>query len=288
MRGGPRVVVIGDALLDVIARPLIAVRVGGDVPADVRIGPGGQGANLAVRLARLGVSVELVCAIGDDSAGALLTRTLRDERVDLSPVIVESTGTVVIEVGDDGERTMMSQRAGFAAAAVEAVGRIEAEWTVLSGYLFSEADAGLLARAVSSNATRRVVVGCAVPADMVAAWRRTVAGARADLVVLNREEASAVAPVEALADGIVVTGRDRVTASVGDATVDVALDRGPAVDSTGAGDAFAAALVAGLTRVAWPPERRSLASAIEAAVALAGEVASVPGAQATVEAESQP
>jgi ribokinase len=278
--------VIGDALLDVTVRPRAVPRPGADVPADVRIGCGGQGANLAVRLARLGVRVELVCGLGDDPAGALLAGALRDEGVQLSPVTVVATGTVVITVADDGERTMMSQRADFAAAAVESVGRSEAEWTVLSGYLLTEAAAPALGRAVRGRATRRVVVGCAVPADAVPAWRQAVANARPDVLIVNREEASAASPIEALSDGIVVTGHQRVTASFGEVTVDFTLDGGsPAIDTTGAGDAFAAVLVAALMRAAWPPRRRSLASALERAAALARQVANVPGAQARVGAE---
>jgi ribokinase len=289
-QGGTRVIVVGDALLDVTARPMGAVRIGADVPAHVRIGPGGQGANLAVRLARLGSArVQLVCALGGDPAGALLTSALRDEGVELRPVSVESTGTVVITVGDDGERTMMSQRAGFAAAAADAVGDFDAEWVVLSGYLFTEDDAGSLARAVASKPTRRVVVGCAVPAAAVPPWRQAVREACPDLVILNREEASAVAPADALADGIVVTRRERVTASIGEVAVEVSLDgAAPAIDTTGAGDAFAAGLAYALARRWDPPRAGRFANAVgalstralgaQAALPTLAEVAAVLGA----------
>ena len=67
-----RFAVVGDALLDVSVRHRAALELGGDVPAEVLIGPGGQGANVAVRLARLGVEVTLVAALGPDRAGEML------------------------------------------------------------------------------------------------------------------------------------------------------------------------------------------------------------------------
>ena len=51
-----RVVVIGDATLDVTVAPAEPMRHGGDVAAAIRLAPGGQGANVAVRLARRAVT----------------------------------------------------------------------------------------------------------------------------------------------------------------------------------------------------------------------------------------
>ena len=129
---------IGDALLDVSARPAAKLRPGADVPAEVRIGLGGQGANLAVRLARRGVGVELVCALGDDAGGTLLRRELEREGIGLAAVPADATGTVVILLDDRGERTMLSNRVPFAAGAVAAMTDAVA-WTVVSGYLLLEA-----------------------------------------------------------------------------------------------------------------------------------------------------
>lgn len=72
---------IGDALLDVMARPAMAIRAGADVPAEIRIACGGQGANLSVRLARQGIGVELICGLGDDPAASLVTDALRAEAI---------------------------------------------------------------------------------------------------------------------------------------------------------------------------------------------------------------
>jgi sugar/nucleoside kinase (ribokinase family) len=58
-----------------------------------------------------------------------------------------------------------------------------------------------------------------------------------------------------------------------------------AVDTTGAGDAFAAAVVAHLRERPWPPSPETLTAAMGEAVALAAQVTRVTGAQARVPLE---
>ena len=94
----PRVTVIGDALLDVRALPATPLRPGADVPASIDLGPGGQGANVAVRLARRGVPTRLVCRIGPDAAGDLLRRALAADGVEVLDLGAERTGAVVVLV----------------------------------------------------------------------------------------------------------------------------------------------------------------------------------------------
>ncbi|MBA3586449.1 MAG: carbohydrate kinase family protein [Chloroflexi bacterium] len=283
MEARREVLVIGDALLDVTVQPAAPMQSGADVPAEIRIGCGGQGANLAVRLARQRVEVELVCGMGDDRAGALVTDALRAEGVRLSPVSVESTGAVVILLDEVGERTMLSRRAPFAANAWI----LPADWTLVSGYLFLEAEGVSLARALGAGTTRCVVVGCAVPEPSRSAWKAAVAAMHPDLLILNRDEARTLAPIDGLSTAIVITAPDVVVASIGEVRVTVHVPAGTeATDTTGAGDAFAAALVAELRRAAWPSPHASFEEALTKAVALASQVARAVGAQALVAAEA--
>ncbi|MEO7294990.1 MAG: PfkB family carbohydrate kinase [Candidatus Limnocylindria bacterium] len=280
----PTVVVIGDALLDVTARPATPARVGADVPADIRLGCGGQGANLAVRLARQGFEVALICGLGDDAAGSLVTDVMRAEGVRLNPVPVEATGSVVILLDEDGERSMLSRRSPFVAGIDVPTGT----WTVVSGYCFIEADAAAFARSLADLESRRVVVGCTVPELSQGAWSAAVAAARPDLLVLNRDEAQALGPIDSLSPAAVVTASDVITCSVDGMRLTIAVPPGPpAADTTGAGDAFAAALVAGLMAVPWPPPGEALEAAVIMAVMVAGQVARAPGAQARVAAEAR-
>ena len=277
----PAVSVIGDAVLDVHVAPSTPPRPGEDVPAAVRLSPGGQGANLAVRLARRGVPVALSCALADDVAGRIVRAALEAENVELHAVDVDATGVVVALLDARGDRTMLSQRVPFAAAA----GRAAAGWLVLSGYLLLEPAGEALARSLAAAPGRRVLVGCAVPDDVATAWREAAAAFAPDLVVMNASEMERLAP--AGTHGIAVTNAGGAAATIGTTSVDVRGTPGSeAVDTTGAGDAFAAALLAGLLDAEWPPAHAVLESAVRGAVELAAAVARAPGAQARVGLES--
>ena len=68
--------------------------------------PGGAAANFAVSLARLGSKVRLFGHVGEDSRGREALKSLRDEKVDTSFVIHEkdlATGLVIILVDKDGQ-----------------------------------------------------------------------------------------------------------------------------------------------------------------------------------------
>lgn len=281
-----RVVVVGDALLDVVARPAAPMRPGADVLAEILVGAGGQGANLAVRLARLGdLTVELVCGLGGDPAAAIVLDALEADGVTVSPVTVDATGTVVILLDDDGERTMLSQRTPFAATAEAPIQRT-ADWIVVSGYLLLEPDAPALARSLAARPGRRMLVGCTVPGDP-SAWVAAAIALSPDLTVLNRDEATALgAPPGFAGGGLVITDAAGATAAIDGITASVRRPDGePALDTTGAGDAFAAGLIASLARDAWPPSEAELERALAAAAELGSAVAGSPGAQGRIPAE---
>jgi len=264
----PQVEVIGDALLDVNVTPSTPVRPGACIPAAVRLEPGGQGANLAVRLARRGVGVRLTCALGDDTAGTMLRNAIAADGVDLRPIPVEATGSVVVLLGPDGERTMLSQRVPL----VERLERLDtstadAEWLVVSGYLLLEPAASRLV-GWATLPERRVVIGCAIEPAQAGAWISACRALRPTLLVLNHEEASVLADHQTEAGSlagrlageldavVVVTDWRGATAAVGERVTRVDAPEGePATDTTGAGDAFAAALIADLLTEPWAGER---------------------------------
>jgi ribokinase len=277
------ITVLGDAHLDVRVAPAADIRRGSDVPATIHLEPGGQGANVAIRLARRGVPVELIAAVGSDPAGALVRGALEAEGILLHTVEVDATGTAVV-LGDlDGERTMYSHRAPFSDR-IELPGAAGGGWLVVSGYLLHEPASTDLARRLAAGSRRRILLGCAVPDARVAGWRAAARILAADLWILNHEELRRLGPVEG-AD-LAVTDARGATVSVGGVRVDSRTPTGaPARDTTGAGDAFAAALIDGLRGDDWPPTREWLEDAVEEAVALASRVARVAGAQARVDGE---
>lgn len=288
--------VIGDALLDVHVVPSAGVRAGADVPATVRLEPGGQGANLAVRLARRGVPTVLACALAGDLPGRMLRHALETAGVEVRPIATDASGAVVVLVEPGGERTMLSQRVPLLSGARPTL-PAEAAWLAVSGYLLLEPEARAWAATVAEGA-RRAVVGCALADGEAAGWAEAAAALRPDLVVLNRSEAVAVVGREADTDALATDLADRLatvavvtepggaSGAVARSAVRIAAPEGrPATDSTGAGDAFAATLIAELAGEPWPASLARLESAMHAASERASAVARAPGAQAVVVGE---
>jgi sulfofructose kinase len=109
----PYVVCVGAATLDTILavprHPGLADRV---VASELVRAGGGPAATAAVTLARLGVPVHLVAAVGDDDAGAAIRAGLEDEGVDVSELTVvpgaRSAESAILVEADGGERTIVA------------------------------------------------------------------------------------------------------------------------------------------------------------------------------------
>lgn len=101
----PRVIVIGGANVDIKGRSGGPYVPGTSNPGRVTLSAGGVGRNIAENLARLGVSVSLMTALGEDTNGALLRVACAAAGVDLSPALVtqEPTGTYLAVLDDKGE-----------------------------------------------------------------------------------------------------------------------------------------------------------------------------------------
>jgi len=301
-----RVTVIGDSTLDVTVRPTQEPRPGGDVPARIGLTPGGQGANVAVRLARDGVTVLLVTAIADDAAGQILTSNLVVDGVLLERLPAERSGAVVALLDDRGERAMLSDRITLAPAGVAAA-CVGAAWVHCSAYALADDETGdLLAGVIGSlpETTRISAGGGSLPPDAgrAARVRDRLAMTRARLMIFSRDEAAALldAPVPSLAAAAdamastfpgaiaIVTGGPAGSAAAGPGFALSVAARDPAtpmIDATGAGDAYAAAVINGLLAADWPPSVPALHAAMEAGSLLGALVSRVFGAQARVPGE---
>lgn len=109
------VVVVGDALVDVVVRPLEAVQPGSDTASTIRWRSGGAAANVARAIADQGGRARLVARVGDDVAATFLTDALQRHGVEAHVVRDpdRSTGTVVALVGAD-DRDMLTDRGASA------------------------------------------------------------------------------------------------------------------------------------------------------------------------------
>ena len=105
------IVTLGDLLLDVIVRLSQPLAEGADADAVTKLGPGGQAANVAAWIAELGGEARFVGKRADDEAGRTAAAGLARYGVDIrGPVVSGRTGTVISLVGVDGARTMATDR----------------------------------------------------------------------------------------------------------------------------------------------------------------------------------
>lgn len=305
-----RFVVIGDATLDVTVRGPAVATAGADSPARISVAPGGQGANLSVRLARRGARVDLVSAVADDLPGQQLRDALATDGVTLLPLPAARSGIVVSLVDSSGERSMLSDRVSFeaealASPAVRAALDL-ASWIHISGYPLADSRSGDTLAALA--AARPAGQVCSVGGGSFAGGNGLLSRlqmTRPDLVLVDRAEASALLTAgsamgslrtaEELAAGlvsafgevaVVTDGAGGAAAAIGARTLTVPASPGVAVDATGAGDAHAAGILLAVAGGAWPPTTSALRDAMEQAGRLGAEVAGVVGAQARVPSEA--
>ena len=97
---------------DVLVKPLGGITPGSDTPAAIKARPGGAAANQAAWMAHLGTAVTFAGRVGAGDAGyhrRELTRV--GVRAHLAVDPEADTGSIVIMVAPDGERTMFTDRA---------------------------------------------------------------------------------------------------------------------------------------------------------------------------------
>lgn len=254
------VMVIGDLMVDVVASHRDPIQIGTDTPARVRMLGGGSAANTACWLAVAGEHPRLLAAVGDDDLGAWAVRDLEAAGVELvGPTLEgEPTGTCVVLVGADGERTMLPDRGANdrlpMSSVVTALDPMPG-WIHLSGYaILHEGSRNAGRAALSAGIAGDVVVTVdaastapikAVGAETFLQW---IDGA--SLVFANDEEVEALGGVDALLRhvGAVVVKHGAAGATWTDGRDVVRADGYPvdAIDSTGAGDAFAAGWIASI------------------------------------------
>jgi ribokinase len=106
--------VLGDINLDIIAFHTSFPTEGGeDIAEKAIIRHGGSGANIAHTLSLLGVSTLMIGCVGRDPVGAALTEGLAAVHVDVSHIQqteMEPSGVVYVVVTESGERTMLTYR----------------------------------------------------------------------------------------------------------------------------------------------------------------------------------
>jgi sugar/nucleoside kinase (ribokinase family) len=286
------ILVVGDVALDVVASHSGSVVHGGDVRASVALTTGGAGANTAAWLAHCGAEPVLVGRVGDDVAGrrAFEELTTAGVRCALRIDPTASTCCVVVLVDGNGQRSMLPDRGAgknLTPADLDPELLTDATHLHLSGYVLldeSSRDAGvaMLAAARAAGLTTSVDPQAAALITDAALFMAEVRGV--DVLLPNLDELEALTgsrdPAGA-AELLDVVGAVAVTTGPSGASwvdrsgiVSVPAAPGDCVDSTGAGDAFDAGLVAALEK-GEPPEGCLLAGVRLGAMAV-GQVGAQP------------
>lgn len=288
------VVVIGDVATDVVVVLEGTPAPGSDRPASIRSRGGGAGANVAVHLARLGVPVTMAGCIGDDAAGAGLLAELTGAgvRPALRTLPGAATGTVVSLVEPGGQRSMLADRgANLALRPADVPPLLSGGHLHLSGYTLLDPGpraAGLaaIAAAAANGCTVSIDPASTAPLVGYGVDRWLTDTAPATVLLPNADEArlltgsadpgdAARQLAEQYAVVAVSLGADGALWASGTALVHRPARPTDVVDTTGAGDAFAAGLLA-----AWlASPRMDPGEALDAGLALAAEVVRRPGAR---------
>ncbi|MBW9093860.1 carbohydrate kinase family protein [Microbacterium jejuense] len=243
-------VVIGDLVADLIVLGGAALERGTDNPAEVRLTRGGSAANVAAA-AGPRHPVRFVGRVGDDTLAHALVAELESAGVEVRVQRAGRTGSIVVLVDAVGERTMITDRG--AAAELDAIDPAwlrGAQWVHMPLYGFAVPRSR---RALMDAAARAAADGARVSVDLssVATMRglgdvvlqRILDDVRPDVVFANDDESRVAAELRIEIPGVYVVKRGprpvRVTVDGVSSDVPVeGVDR--VIDSTGAGDAFAA------------------------------------------------
>jgi sugar/nucleoside kinase (ribokinase family) len=266
---------LGDLMVDVVARLFAPLAEGSDSPGVISYVGGGSAANTAAWLARVGESSVFIGALGDDAAGQEQAESLHRLGVDVRFHVdrTRPTGTCLVLVAPTGERTMVPDPGANLSLLEHHVPVDEfraGDHLHVSGYalLRDSRDAALhaLRRAVEVGLSVSVGAASAAPLELLGASSFLTMFPDEALLFANEKEAAVLAGRDGssadLARALAGGGRQVVvTAGSGDAAWSNAeavaamaaapLDR-PELDTTGAGDAFAAGFLAARARDAVP------------------------------------
>ena len=280
-------------MLDVSAVIGSSISPGVETRATISTQGGGAAANVASWLSVSGTPAYLIARVGDDAAGQTVLAELDKYGVEHSQTIIPdvNTGVVIVLVDALGERTMFPDsgaNSGLSLADLPPLDEITAVY--LSGYPLvnpkSREGALDILRSVKERGLpvifdpSTVGVLLEVGLSQVREWLALV-----DVVILNEEEAHFLSgkknPIEAAAELLKSTplvvikrgGNGALAQARGSSVVQISAIEAVVVDTTGAGDAFAAGFI-----LVWA-NGGELVDALNNGAALAAKCVAIRGAR---------
>lgn len=247
--------VLGDLVDDIVVRFTGSLQIAADTESTIVSRQGGSGANVAVAIARIGGSARFLGQVGDDRRGRDLVAQLQEVGVDPQVRFGGTTGSIVVLVSGDGERSFLSDRGacrllnGFEASWLDGLSVLHVPMYSMHGGPLATTTADLVAAAHQRGV--RVTVDASSTSIVRDLGRGRVVDLlnqlRPEVLFCNRDEALELGlpdtrnelriPVVVMKDGPRPTLVDVVGAGA-QSIVPEPIDG--VIDTTGAGDAFAA------------------------------------------------
>lgn len=287
-----KILCIGDLALDVIAQLKESINYGNDTASRISTHPGGQAANVSTWITRTNTKAQLVARVGNDPVGFALISDLDKYGVEHLNLMRSGrpTGVVVILVDANGERTMFPDNGANADLEVSDLPPLDdVDGVYISGYAlldFRSRDAVLaMIKKVRTagipiffdpTTTGAMKI---VPLQEVLAWVSQMDG-----ILLNAEEALYLGNATNIEDAeknlekytplvVIKLGSRGAMAVYKGQSARVAAVTTNVVDTTGAGDSFAAGFIP-----QWL-ETQDLETALSAGTALAAKCVATVGAR---------
>ena len=297
MTSAGRVTILGIFVADVVFRAARLPKIGETViGSGVAIGPGGKGSNQAVAAGRLGGAATLITKIGEDAFGQIGRETWARAGVTarLMPPGDAATGAAFIYVNEGSGENAIIVVPGAAATITAAQVEHEADAIRGARVFMTQLEQPVAAARRGLEIARAAGVTTVFNPAPAAALDDAIFGL-CDYVTPNETEASMLTGVAiASSDDVRRAGDVLLAKGAGAALITLgekgavlhmrsasmpipAFDAGPAVDTTGAGDAFNGAFAVGIASGRDPVEAaRFAAAAAGISVTRPGTAASMP------------
>ena len=277
---------VGDLVTDVIVHLATDPQRGTDTPASIEYQRGGSAANVAVAAIASDASARFVGQVGDDRAGETLTSSLESDGVELFVVRRGTTGTIIVLVDSNGERSFLTDRAAavhlssIPSGSLDGVDHLHVPAYSLTVGALAETSQMMIGEAVERSIPVSISTSSVSVLEDYGRDRflDLVKAINPALVFANREEASFLLqghPWFRHAGATVVTAADLPARFVRPDGTEARVSPTPvtAIDTTGAGDAFTGAFLAHYLRGEAPE------ACLQAGHDLARRTLEHPGAQ---------
>ena len=250
--------IIGDLAVDNIVYQDISFQKGGNLLLeDIQTYPGGVAGNIAFYLKQCGIEPVVYSAVGDDEEGKFLTDDLKERKISTEHVKVlkGKTGFLIIIVDSSGERTMIGSKGAAYAFNISSRNIVSSSpsWIHISGYvLLGKYGNDVWKAAVSSSKKLNIPLSLGLEGIHKGKFDDVDT---ASILLCNRMEFEnffndGFDEVAKKAKTKIVVKADREGCYILDGNVKrIEGERvQKVIDTTGAGDAFDAALIASLLK----------------------------------------